>query len=331
MSFENTAYDQNIICPVTGQTLFLRGEELVTSANQCYTISDGIPLLYADENTENNTRAIQSHYESSPFPNYNDFDSVASFVKQADAGIFARLLREQIPINSKILEVGCGTAQLSNYLATTTMSHVYAADMTLASLQLGHDFAKRNGIEGISFLQMNLFKPALKPESMDIVISNGVLHHTYDTKAAFMSISRLVKPGGYIIIGLYNHIGRLRLDFRRLLIKNLGEWAALLDPHVRKNLSTAKRQAWIRDQYFHPQERKHSISELMGWFTEAGFSFVSSIPKITSAFSHHEKLFEQQDPGTAIDRFVADSGMLFSSLGAEGGLFICIGKKELRD
>ena len=112
--------------------------------------------------------------ENSPFPNYNDFDTVSSFIKQSNAGIFTRLLREQIPINSAILEVGCGTAQLSNYLAATTMSRVYAADMAHASLRIGYDFAKRNGIEGINFLQMNLFKPALKAESMDIVISNGV-------------------------------------------------------------------------------------------------------------------------------------------------------------
>ena len=154
------------------------------------------------------------------------------------------------------------------------------------------------------------------------------LHHTHNTKEAFKSISRLVKPGGYIIIGLYNHIGRLRLDFRRLLVKNLGDWAIWLDPYVRKDLSLAKRKAWIRDQYFHPQERKHSISEVMGWFEESGFSFVSSIPKITGSFGYNEKLFEPQSAGTATDRLVAESGMLFSGYGAEGGLFICIGQKQ---
>jgi 2-polyprenyl-3-methyl-5-hydroxy-6-metoxy-1,4-benzoquinol methylase len=37
-----------------------------------------------------------------------------------------------IPVSS----IGCGTGQLSNFLAATTMSGVYATDMTRASLRL---------------------------------------------------------------------------------------------------------------------------------------------------------------------------------------------------
>lgn len=129
-------------------------------------------------------------------------------------------------------------------------------------------------------MQMNLFHPDIVPESMDIVIANGVLHHTHDTKAGFKSISRLVKPSGYIIVGLYNRLGRLRTDFRRTLYKAFGEKALLLDPHLRKGLSPAKRLAWIRDQYMHPQERKHTMSEVLRWFDEMGFDFINSIPKI---------------------------------------------------
>jgi SAM-dependent methyltransferase len=274
------------------------------------------------------THAVQEFYEDAPFPNYNSFDNLASFVKRANTGVFARLLRQQIPMNARILEVGCGTGQLSNYLAATTPTHVYAADMALASLRLGHDFARRNGIQGVRFLQANLFVPPIKPESMDIVISNGVLHHTYDTKKAFMSISRLVKPGGHIIIGLYNRIGRLRTDIRRRLLGMFGERVLFLDPHLRNNLSPEKRRAWINDQYYHPQERKHSISELMTWLDEAGFTFVSSIPKIIGNFGNEERLFEPQRPGTRFDRTVAENGMLFSSLGGEGGLYICIGHRS---
>ena len=335
-------FDENIVCPATGEALALQQDKwLVSSSGRRYPIIDEIPLLFVEEDgstpaettkllgTDGKvTHAVQDFYEKAPFPNYNNFDNIASFVKRADAGIFARLLRQQIPINSSVLEVGCGTAQLSNYLAATTPTCVYAADMTLASLQLGHDFAKCNGIEGVRFIQTNLFMPPIKQQSMDILISNGVLHHTYDTKKAFMSISRLVKPGGYIIIGLYNHIGRLRTDIRRGLVKVFGERVLFLDPHLRNNLSPEKRRSWINDQYYHPQERKHSISELMRWFDEAGFSFVSSIPKIIGDFSDNEPLFEPQNPGTPSDRITAEIGMLFSTLGGEGGLYICIGRRK---
>ena len=169
------------------------------------------------------TRTVQTFYEETPFPDYDDFDTLDSFVQRAVEGVFANLLSEQIPINAKILEVGCGTGQLSNYLAATTMTHVYASDMTLASLRLGQQFAAKHDIPGITYLQMNLFRPAVKPGSMDIVIANGVLHHTDDTRRALLSISGQVKPGGHIIIGLYNRFGRLRTDMRRKLYELFGE------------------------------------------------------------------------------------------------------------
>lgn len=335
-------FDENIVCPVTGEPLDIQNDGwLVSASGRRYALVDGIPALFVDEDgfpdtqraelldsAASVTHAVQDFYRAAPFPNYNSFDSIASFVKQADAAVFARLLRQQIPPNSNVLEIGCGTAQMSNYLAATTATRVYAVDMAMDSLRLGHDFARRNRIEGVRFIQANLFMPPFKAQSMDILISNGVLHHTYDTKKAFMSVSRLVKPGGYIIVGLYNHIGRLRTDIRRGLVKAFGERMLFLDPHLRRDLSPEKRRAWIKDQYYHPQERKHSISEVMQWLDEAGFSFVSSIPKVVGEFKDNESLFEPQSPGTPSDRIAAEIGMLFSRLGGEGGVFVCVGRRK---
>jgi 2-polyprenyl-3-methyl-5-hydroxy-6-metoxy-1,4-benzoquinol methylase len=332
--------DENLICPVTGVPLFASDRALVAEdGSHRYAIEDGILRLFVDDAPEPDanagregrdevTRHVRDFYEDAPFPNYNDFDTSRTFIKRADEGLFARLLREQIPMNANVLEVGCGTGQLSNYLAATCMARVYAADMTLASLQLGRDFARANQITGITFLQMNLFRPCMRPESMDVLISNGVLHHTYDTKAAFMSIVPLVRKGGYIVVGLYNRIGRLRTDLRRALYGLFGERILILDPHLRKNLSPAKRRAWIRDQYLHPQERKHTMNETLGWFDEAGIEFTNSIPKIVGEFTGDEKLFHKNDPGRPIDRVLAEVGMLFSHFGGEGGLYVMIGRKR---
>jgi SAM-dependent methyltransferase len=323
-------FDELVRCPRTGEPLSLCGDHLITPSQQRYEVDDGIPQLYVDEDEPgavNITNTVREFYEEVPFPNYNDFDTIDTFLRRAETAVFSRLLSEQLPKNARVLEVGCGTGQLSNYLAATTSSKVYASDMTRASLRMGYAFARRNDIKNVHFLRMNLFKPAFLPASMDVVISNGVLHNTHDTRKAFLTVAPLVKPGGYILIGLYNHIGRLRTDLRRFWIKLLGRKVLFLDPQLRQNLSPAKREAWIRDQYFHPQERKHSISELIAWFREAGISFVSSLPKIRGSFAADEPLFEPQDPGTAFDRIVAETRMLTSRYAMGGGLFICIGRK----
>jgi 2-polyprenyl-3-methyl-5-hydroxy-6-metoxy-1,4-benzoquinol methylase len=324
-----------VICPVDGGPLQRDGDELVSSSGRRYKIDDGLPLLFVDEDLGNGagaavTHRVQDFYEDAPFPNYNSFDSLSVFVERARHGVFSRLLSEQIPPNSRVLEVGCGTGQLSNFLAATTMSRVYATDMTRASLRLGQKFAREHGIDGIEFLQTNLFRPCIRPESMHVVISNGVLHHTYDTRKAFLSISRLVKVGGYVIVGLYNRIGRLRTDLRRSMLRVLGETVLVLDPRLRRDLSPEKRRAWIKDQYHHPAERKHTMSETLAWFEEAGFDFVSSIPKIHGEFSLDEQLFARQRAGSAFDRKMTEIEMLFSHYGGDGGLYIMIGQRRER-
>ena len=93
------------------------------------------------------------------------------------------------------------------------------ADLCHNSLKLGHGFKRANQLERVHFLQMNLFRPPLKHGAFDLVISNGVLHHTADPFLAFREISRLVRPGGYILVGLYHRYGRLVTDLRRAIFR----------------------------------------------------------------------------------------------------------------
>lgn len=329
-------YDENLVCPLTGEDLFRREHDLATrDGRQRYDVDDGILRMFVDPDApaagtvSGTTRTVQDFYTDSPFPNYGDFDDIQAFIARAETGFFARTLSRQLPPGSKVLEVGCGTGQLSNYLAATTDCRVYAADMTLASLRLARDFAAKNAIDGIEFMQMNLFHPCVRPGSMDFVISNGVLHHTADPRAAFRSVASLVRPGGHVAIGLYNHIGRLRTDLRRWLYGMLGERALQLDPRLRReDLSVAKRRAWTRDQYLHPRESKHSMSETLGWFAEEGVDFVSSRPKIVGSLEPDEDIFAPVSPGTVLRRLATETEMLFSQYGTAGGLYLMIGKRR---
>jgi 2-polyprenyl-3-methyl-5-hydroxy-6-metoxy-1,4-benzoquinol methylase len=330
---EQIAWDPSVVSPVSGEQLvFVANGGLETQdGREHYDIDNGILRLFVAEGEagpqSSVTSTVQAFYENAPFPNYNEFDSLERFLQRAVEGVFAHLLTRQIPIGARVLEVGCGTGQLSNYLAATCMAHIYGSDMTLASLRLGQAFTAKYAIPGLTFMQMNLFRPCIRPGSMDLVMANGVLHHTADTRRAFLSIAPLVRPGGHILIGLYNRIGRIRTDLRRALYRLLGERVLFLDPYLRSNLSEEKRRAWIRDQYCHPHERKHTMSEVLRWFDEAGFSFISSIPKIHGHFSENERLFELQDSGSEIDRLGTELASIITQ-GWEGGLFIMIGRRN---
>jgi SAM-dependent methyltransferase len=132
-----------------------------------------------------------------------------------------------------VLEAGCGTGQLSNFLGIRAERTVYGTDICLNSLKLGQAFKEKNHLDNVTFLQMNLFKPVFKPETFDIIVSNGVLHHTGDPFLGFQTLSRLVKKGGYIVIGLYNKYGRLTTDFRRFIFKIFPNRFQFLDPRLK--------------------------------------------------------------------------------------------------
>src|SRR5206468_1356891 len=136
---------------------------------------------------------------------------------------------------------------------------------------------------------------------------NGVLHHTGDPRGGFESILRCLKPGGFIVIGLYNTYGRLTTDFRRLVFRLTGDRLTFLDPRLRRvALNEARRRAWFMDQYKHPHESKHTYDEVLRWFDESGVEFVKSIPKCvaTERFSPTEELFVASARGTAADRLL---------------------------
>src|SRR5439155_22803258 len=52
--------------------------------------------------------------------------------------------------------------------------------------------------------------------------SSGVLHHTPDPGAAFARVARLARPGGWIIVGLYNAFARIPLRVRRAVARLSG-------------------------------------------------------------------------------------------------------------
>jgi ubiquinone/menaquinone biosynthesis C-methylase UbiE len=271
---------------------------------------------------------MKSFYEATPFPNYDDLDSSGALREKATRGIFARLLDEQIRHSARVLEVGCGTGQLSNFLGMTWGRSVLGADVCLNSLKLAQRFRKQNQIENVSFVQMNLFRPVFKAESFDVVVSNGVLHHTSDPFLGFQTIAKLVKRGGFIVIGLYSKYGRLTTDFRRLVFRLSGDRFQFLDPRLRdRNANDVKKHTWFMDQYKNPHESKHTFGEVQQWFESSGFEFVNSIPKSTGEpFAADEKLFAPNPNGTKFDHFLVQCGDLLTG-GRDGGFFIMIGRR----
>jgi SAM-dependent methyltransferase len=204
---------------------------------------------------------------------------------------------------------------------------VIGADLTRASLLLGAAAARRFRINGVQFIETDLHRPGLRPGAFDVVYSSGVLHHTPDPRASFARIAQLARPGGMIVLGLYNTFARIPLRLSRLVARMSGDRLILFDPVLcdRKN-EPARWKAWLRDQYQHPEEHCHTLAEVQGWFRENSVDYVRAYPSALIGEDSRE-LFADAADNWRPEGWLAQLGWI-RALGHEGGLFVTIGRRR---
>ena len=270
------------------------------------------------------TDPIRAFYEDAPFPGYPANATLDWLRARAERSEFARMLDRAIPGDATILEMGCGTGQMSLYLARASR-RVIGADLSGASLRLARAAAARFGLD-VQFLQTDLHRPALRDGSFDVVYSSGVLHHTSDPAAAFGRITRLAKRGGWIVVGLYNAFARIPLRVRRAVARMTGDRWTLFDPVLRDRAREPERAAaWLRDQYHHPCEHRHTLGEVQRWFAANGIEYVRSYPSALLS-SDDDDLFAHCGDAWPPEQWLAQLGWM-KSLGHEGGLFVTVGRR----
>ena len=273
------------------------------------------------------THAVRRFYERVPFPGYPARDTLDAFRARAGRNAFVRLLDRSIPGDARIVDIGCGTGQMSLYLARADRV-VVGADLTRASLALGAAAARKFSID-VRFVETDLRLSGLRRESFDVVFSSGVLHHTPDPRASFASLVQLARPGGVVVLGLYNAIARVPLRMRRLIARASGLRIIPFDPVLRdRQTEPARRDAWLRDQYAHPEEHRHTFAEVHRWFTENGVRYLRSYPS-TVLDDDPEDLFTPAPDDWPVEAWLAQIGWMWT-LGREGGLFFMIGRRGLR-
>jgi SAM-dependent methyltransferase len=286
---------------------------------------DAIPRLRLD--VEGQTDTVRKFYDAAPFPGYPPNDSLTWLRARAERSAFARLLDASIPGDALLAEVGCGTGQMSLYLARADRQ-VVALDLSRGALSLGASAARRYGIGQVSFVECDLARLPLKDGAFDVVYCSGVLHHTPDPAASFASIVKAVRPGGHVILGLYNRYARIPLRLRRVIARLTGFRWIPFDPVLRdRQAEPARREAWLRDQYRHPEEHSHSVAEVRRWFRNTGVDYVSTYPS-TLIGDDPEDLLAPAADEWPLESVLSQIGWM-ASLGGEGGLFVIAGRKPI--
>jgi SAM-dependent methyltransferase len=110
-------------------------------------------------------------------------------------------LIERLDSDSLVLDIGCGPGRVLGFLARRGVRCV-GLDRSRISVGLAVERYGRPGVVGD-----NLRLP-FATGIADVVISDGVIHHTDDPREALIENCRVLKPGGQMYLGVYKPSGR---------------------------------------------------------------------------------------------------------------------------
>ena len=101
-----------------------------------------------------------------------------------------------------VLDLGSGSGTdsfIAAHLAGPS-GRVVGVDMTDAQLAKARLLRDRAGLGALSFVEGYVEEPPAEPESVDVVISNGVINLVPDKPRVFRSAAKALRPGGRLAI-----------------------------------------------------------------------------------------------------------------------------------
>jgi SAM-dependent methyltransferase len=99
----------------------------------------------------------------------------------------------------RILEVGCGMGRFTQ-IALETGAEIFSFDLSNA---IEANFRNNGEADRVHIFQASIYKIPLRPGTFDKIFCMGVLQHCPDVRQAFLSLMPHLRPGGEIVIDVY--------------------------------------------------------------------------------------------------------------------------------
>jgi SAM-dependent methyltransferase/uncharacterized protein YbaR (Trm112 family) len=193
-----------------------------------------------------------------------------------------------------ILDAGCGNGSQSVAYSSLGLE-VIAIDLS-SGLERGQAFRRMypgSDPSKVHFVQADLRRPPLAAESVDLIHSAGVLHHTPNTLEAFRAIRPLLKQGGAFYVWLYKYepvvtplVNTIRALTTRIpahiftrisqamALPFIGFCKTVNALGIRSYPSMTRREAALAllDIFGAPYAHYHCYDEVKGWYRAEGFA-----------------------------------------------------------
>lgn len=214
---------------------------------------------------------------------------------------------ESLDPNAFVLDIGCGPGRVLGFLAQRSIRAV-GVDRSRVSVTMVRE---RYNVPCTVGDNLNL---PFADGTADVVISDGVIHHTDDPAAAFAENCRVLKRGGQMYVAVYKPYGRypwlykyagapIRTGLRRWWSRPLVTLFAML-PYYLVHLARSKGQrTWagaqnlFYDYFVTPKVDFLSRAVIEEWCSRSGLC-VDSYDENRGGNVHSFRLLKEAKPST---------------------------------
>jgi Flp pilus assembly protein TadD/SAM-dependent methyltransferase len=265
------------------------------------------------------SRMVRQQYEESPYPRWVKTPTLGTAVsidaylrQQFPSAQFAPLERSG---DLGILIAGCGTGRETIEMARRfTSCRVLSVDLSLNSLSYAMRKTRELGIQNVEYAQADIMKLGAIGRTFDVVSSVGVLHHLGDPVEGWRVLLSLLRPGGFMRLGLYSELGRQQVVAAREFVSRRGYDASPENiRRCRQELVSLKGELKLdqllvspdffgtsqcRDLIFHVHEQRFTLDRIARYLEELGLTFIGFTLEPQVAQRYLERFPED---GTMID------------------------------
>ncbi len=180
---------------------------------QAFVIRNGIPR---SKKLVSQAQAQTSQTFGYKWKKVDTFDSPASLARMREwlieryGDISSASWLKEHGKNPLLIDAGCGAGMSGLELLGSVVPNVrYLGVDVSEAVDVARMRFHERGLEG-GFMQADISELPLPKESVDLIFSEGVLHHTNSTEVALKSLANLLKPGGRFLFYVYKLKGPLR-------------------------------------------------------------------------------------------------------------------------
>jgi len=212
--------------------------------------------------------------EQNPSTYLKNFKNLKTFIKNRENLLLDLKLPKRVFLNANLIDYGSGMG-LNTIVYSSLGSKCTLIEYDKKSVLFSKNLFKKHSKNKYKIINEDIFKFKTK-KKYDIVVSNGVVHHTKDPTKNLKLCVKSLKKGGFFILGIGETNGFFQRNLQRHILYNLAgdknELISLAKIFFQEHLKRASKYSGrsveeiIYDTYLNPKIKTLSLGYILKFF-----------------------------------------------------------------